>query len=407
MGCFFRKSRHGTLTFVLTYKGRRWWEGTRQGYDDPGALEKAKAVRHFVISAMKSGTLEADYPRLFPHGNRHDWLAPKPGRAPSLRTFAEAFKAERVPPLYRRSYARALTSSLDRWVVPTVGHLPMDQVVQTHAVMVRERLLTAGRSVKYARNVLAHMQAMFTAAQKRHVVSENPCAGLDWPRQPTTDPQPFSSWAQVNKVLAQLRKRDVTAYRFVLALAHTGMRPSEAAGLFWGDVDLDGDGRIQIRRSRDQGRVNATKTTASQRTLSPLSPALLAELRAMRPLRAEPTTPVFTGPTGRPINQARIYERKWLPALTLAKVAPRRMYELRHTFISLGLSADPPANPQWIAEYTGTSLEMLRRTYGRFIRAADTDPLAWLTVSPEAKGNRQARKTPKPAGRLRRVSDGS
>lgn len=405
MGCFIRKSRHGRLTFVITYKGRRWWEGTRQLYDAPGVLDQAQAVRQFVRQAIASGTLEVDYPRLFPNGSRRDWIAPTRTGAPSVRQFALEFQRERQPPLYRRSYARALAVSLHRWIIPTIGHLPMPDVTATHAALIRSRILEAGRSVKYARNVVSHAQAMFSAALARHLVIDNPCADLDWPRQPSKDIRPFASFAEVEAVLAHIRSRDVTAYRFVLALAHTGMRPSEAAGLYWQDIDLDGEGRIQILRSRDQGRVNATKTTRSQRTLTPVSPVLLAELRAMQPLRIEPETPVFVGPTGKPINQARIYERKWLPALRALTIAPRRMYELRHTFISLGLSAEEPANPQWMAEYTGTSLEMLRRTYGRFIRASEQNPLAWM-VSPRAKGQPADRKNVRSAGQKRGVSDG-
>lgn len=413
MGAFFRNSRHGTLTFILTYRGRCWQEGSRQPYDDPAVRRKAEALCAFIKTAMAAGTFEADYARIFPHGNRHDWLRPTPQRTPSVRQFAADFRAERQPPLYRRSYARALTVSLGRWIVPTIGHLPMDQVTQTHVVMIRERIFAAGRSVKYARNVLAHAQAMFTGAVKRHVIDANPCEGLDWPRQPPRQVRPLGSLDEVERILTHVRAKSVYAYRYILALAHTGMRPSEAAGLFWQDIELAGEGRIQIRRSRDQGRINATKTVASQRTLAPVSPILLTELRAMQPLRVQPEMPVFVGPTGQPINQARIYERHWMPALRALSIAPRRMYELRHTFISLALSGDPPANPQWIAEYTGTSLEMLRRTYGRYLRGADADPLAWLAVDkqqtyvPKGERHMAGRKKSKPANAFLRVSDGS
>ena len=39
---------------------------------------------------------------------------------------------------------------------------------------------------------------------------------------------------------------------------------------------------------------------------------------------------------------------------------------MRHTFISLGLTAG--VNPKWLADYCGTSLAVIEKHYGKYIR---------------------------------------
>ena len=39
---------------------------------------------------------------------------------------------------------------------------------------------------------------------------------------------------------------------------------------------------------------------------------------------------------------------------------------MRHTFISVGLTDG--ANPKWLADYCGTSLVMIEKHYGKYIR---------------------------------------
>lgn len=381
MGCWVRPNASGTITFELYYRGMRWCESAGEPYSDPVALQKAEALRHLIKASMKAGRFDQDYLGFFRSGNR----AERFGGAPVVRsgreifsTFAAQFLAERQPPLYRPSYGRTLGIVLEKWVTPSLGHLELAAITPSDIAALRQRILLAGKSVKYARNIITSAQSVLSEAVRRGLIERNPAAGLHWPRQPRQEIDPLESWAQVEKVLCYIRKKSVPVWRYVLALAETGMRPSEAAGLCWQDVDLTEEGRIQIRRSSDRGVLSATKTVGSERTLYPIADRLLSELRQMQPLRVSPGMRVFVGVTGKPINQARVYERHWLPALRAVKIRTRRLYELRHTFISLGLSSAPPANPQWMAEYTGTSLEMIRLHYGRFLRADSAKPLAFL-----------------------------
>ena len=73
---------------------------------------------------------------------------------------------------------------------------------------------------------------------------------------------------------------------FVCALFDTGMRPSEAVALHWGDVDT-ARGTITIARSRYLGSEGATKTPHSKRTIKIL-PAYPEDARDRFELSIEP-----------------------------------------------------------------------------------------------------------------------
>jgi len=59
----------------------------------------------------------------------------------------------------------------------------------------------------------------------------------------------------------------------------------------------------------------------------------------------------------------------WKRALSNANVKPRRAYNCRHTYASLGLKAG--AKPAFLASQLGHSLEMFYNTYAKWITEED------------------------------------
>jgi integrase len=82
---------------------------------------------------------------------------------------------------------------------------------------------------------------------------------------------------------------------------YTGTRPSEAAALKWGTVDLLAS-RAAIQWSRTLGEENAPKTEASARTFS-LLPNVVDLLKVLLPLHVRPDDYVFRDEQSRPIDQ--------------------------------------------------------------------------------------------------------
>jgi integrase len=95
---------------------------------------------------------------------------------------------------------------------------------------------------------------------------------------------------------------------FVQTLFWTGLRPSEAAGLQWGDVDLDG-ARPHVQRSRHLYDYGAPKTESADHWVE-LFPSVVETLRALQRLRVEPDTPVVATTTGTPI-EPKTFSAHW------------------------------------------------------------------------------------------------
>jgi integrase len=130
----------------------------------------------------------------------------------------------------------------------------------------------------------------------------------------------------------------------------------------YGAVDLRA-GKLTVRISRTKGEDNAPKTARSERTVT-LLPQVVESLRAMpAPLHVAPDSFVFRTPTGLPIDRDRFTRQHWYRALRATGVRPRKFYATRHTFISAALSRG--VNIKWLADYCGTSVEMIERHYAR------------------------------------------
>jgi integrase len=80
---------------------------------------------------------------------------------------------------------------------------------------------------------------------------------------------------------------------------------------------------------------------------------------------------VFTNGQGEPIDQSE-FARGFQAALRVLQIRQRPFYNTRHTFISIALTIG--CNQKWIAEQTGTSVQMIQEHYGEYIRS-DGDAL--------------------------------
>jgi integrase len=115
-------------------------------------------------------------------------------------------------------------------------------------------------------------------------------------------------------------------YPYVALLLYTGLRPSEAIGLRWFDVDLvKGEMRIlgALARSVTQNqRVRkTTKTGVSGNRTITIVPSLAAALETIP--RGQPHDLLFSDPAGGPIDDNEFSQRDWRGILGAAGVAHR------------------------------------------------------------------------------------
>lgn len=118
----------------------------------------------------------------------------------------------------------------------------------------------------------------------------------------------------------------------------TGVRPKEAFGGDWIDVDLQA-GVFTVRRAFAEGRLKPYPKTERSRRRVPLRARVLDALHEL-PGR---DGIVFSSSGGGRVDIDNFRSREWVPALKGCRVAHRR-YDMRHTSrrgLAAGMSTSP------------------------------------------------------------------
>jgi integrase len=149
-------------------------------------------------------------------------------------------------------------------------------------------------------------------------------------------------------------------------LAATGLRISEAVGLRWSDLVLDGQTpHLHVKRALVKGAIVAPKSRHGARLL-PLTRELGAMLHAYRPHEAAEDAFVFPGRDGRAADQGSLRRRVLVPAAERAGLSGVGFHTLRHTCASIliesGLS--PLRLQRWMGHH---SPAFTLETYGHLI----------------------------------------
>jgi integrase len=144
----------------------------------------------------------------------------------------------------------------------------------------------------------------------------------------------------------------------------TGVRPEEAFGADWSEVDLRA-GVFTVRRAFAKGRLKTyTKTERSRRRV-PLRAKVVAAFDQL-PHREGV---VFPSAGGGRIDINNFRSREWAPALAAAGLLHRRIYDMRHTFATWSLAAGMSIFT--LARRMGTSVQMIDETYGHLAQDAE------------------------------------
>jgi integrase len=413
MPCSIR-TRGGFLVYRLRCRGLPgggYESQERTGLRDTPAnrqkLEKRAAV---MTDEMKAGTF--DYLRWFPRGAKalHAVTSEPTPTMPTLREYAETTWLPRmVPPAVRAWCAYDYRKHLRSHILPAFGDFPLDTITTAALVSFRAELLAKGLSMKSCRNVIdATLRALLRDARAVDKLPlHDPFADLPpkwWPRRARIAVDPFTE-EERDKLLDYFARKHPHWHPFMVVAFWTGARPSELAGLRWGDVELRA-GKVMIRRSRTMGEDNACKTEASERTIE-LVPIVTEALQRSKPLHVTEETFVFLNTEGRPVIVDNL-NRVWHPAIRATGIRPRKFYATRHTFISAALARG--ARVKWVATYCGTSIAMIEKHYSKWLEG-DAGQLALLTEagtpSPRPKTDRDSSRFPGVHTGSRRVLSGN
>jgi integrase len=219
------------------------------------------------------------------------------------------------------------------------------------------------KSLPEARRYPAHraLRQVLQAAVRWKWIEENAALGIKNPQPPMGEFDPFEEWAEIEAIVAEL---DIVLGTLVVFLVGTGVRPEEAFGAEWRDVDLAAS-VFTVRRAFANGRLKPYPKTARSRRRVPLRARVVAALGYLPRLRGV----LFPSPGGGRIDIDNFRHRGWTPALKAAGIKHRRIYDLRHTYATWSLAAG--VDIYTLARRMGTSLQMIDRTYGHLAAGAD------------------------------------
>ena len=243
----------------------------------------------------------------------------------------------------------------------TIGSHRADRLTADHVEKAFKKLAEHGRKGSrhpMSRTSLIKLRSVLGKAldygYRRRLVSHNVARFVELPvvaRRP--EPARSLTVEQAKRLLT--RPRAIGLHALWRMMLMTGLRPGEATGLAWNDVDLD-NGIIHVRRSLklENGKLHVTETLKTSRSRRSLraDASVIEALRRHKKQQAEehlaagPTWSnadnlVFTTSVGSPIDPNNV-RRSFARATEDAGLGRWHPHELRHSTASILSAAGVP-----------------------------------------------------------------
>jgi integrase len=215
------------------------------------------------------------------------------------------------------------------------------------------------------------------AAVKWQWIERNVAANVPNPTHARAEFVPFETWEEVEALAHELGPFGPLAIFSV----GTGVRPEEAFGAEWDDVDLEA-GVFTVRRSFAKGRLKNYAKTARSRRRVPLRAKVIEALETVPRREAI----LVSASEGGRINIDNWRRREWAPAFKAAGLEHRRIYDMRHTFATWSLAAGMSIFT--LSRRMGTSVQMIDLTFGHLARDAEEQDRGLLDAYDGAENGR-------------------
>ncbi len=266
----------------------------------------------------------------------------------------------------KASTVRTYENYFHTYINPLFGPMNISQITEEQ---IEEFLASSSAnklSGKYANDVVRFARAVCNSLIKRKRLERNPFQNVNLLSEKTTKKKvdPFNP-AEIHKILEAAPPHYKPIFTI---LALTGMRPSEAFAIKWGDIKWK-RAALDISRARVNGVEASPKTEGSTRTVE-LTPHCLKVLKDLKATTAETGYEdyVFLGPEGKPIN--KYMDVPWKNLLQKVGIRHRVSYQLRHSYISNCL--EHGLSIGWIAKQVGhANFQMIYEIYAKYIPSSE------------------------------------
>lgn len=337
MGVYSKKSKDGKLRWYIDFyhEGKRIRECTGT----------SKTLAGKALAARKTD-IERD---------QYDF---KPKGGLLFREFAEQWLKEKKAELKLSSFYD-YKCIFERYLLPSFGHKRLGKIKEEDIAKFRTSIKDK-LSNKRVNNVLIPLKSLLKTAHRRKKINSNPAAFIEMLRVDKTEIKPLS----MEEVKQFLERVDSHFKGYFTVAFFTGLRPSEQIALKWDGIDFT-RGKISVVDARVMGEEGAPKTVESRRVID-MTPPVKEALQKQAELTFLEGSYVFISKDGSIVDVGNLRKRVWYPTLKEAGLKKRTMYQTKHTFATLMLSAGE--NPSWIARMMGhASCEMLFKKYSGYI----------------------------------------
>jgi integrase len=285
------------------------------------------------------------------------------GRPGTFGEYALAWHRDYCTPPWVTAYtSKVRLGVLRAQVLPALGDLPLADVGRAELERVQRDMLVRMKPQSVRHTFTSAIGPVLRRAYLEGLLTENPMRALRWPRIDPAQPVAYSD-AEVDLLLAWFRQHAPQFEVPVALVMLAGLRPSEACGLRWGDIERR---QVLIVRSVVDGAVSATKTERSIRRIT-VSRRLSAILERRRGAADE----WVAWHRGRLVRTQALGSYWMGRACAEVGIPHRGLYAGRRHMISASITDG--AEIGHVAAYTGTSVTRIARHYFRYLGAL-SDP---------------------------------
>lgn len=364
--------RGDALRIRFTWNGERRGETLAHPPTTQG-IRAASRLRDQVVNLIKHGLLdEQKYAELFPGSEIALQAA---ATIPTLGAYTQMWLNSRhIVEGTRQNYK----STFNLYWMPYLGLRRIDMITPTTLRGVVSQIEWSSEGVK--RNAIIKLSSVFKTAVLDGLIAKSPTTSIGKPKVAKKIVDPYTRAEAeliISHLYTSLQKYSQIYAAFFEFSFFTGVRPGEAMGLQWDDVDL-AQRTATIRRiivNRTPQERTKTKyhrvVLLNERALNALRQARrMANLRKLASKAAYPTSPFVFPPSkgGLWINEPSVTIRHFKSALSALNIRERRQYDTRHTYATMCLMSG--MNPAFIASQPGHSVEMLLSIYAKWISSS-------------------------------------
>ncbi len=237
-------------------------------------------VRHYRTLTVTGSRRQAEKALTKLLAEKDDYGPTQPSRE-LFGKYLARWLAETVRLRVRASTFASYSEAMARYVLPEVQHVRLDRVRAATCKRLVTRLVERGLGPRTVRYCAALVSGALNDARRERLITVNPMADIPLPRQVKHE-LVIPDQSVRDRLVAELQA-DVL-WPLWCVLVTTGLRPSEALGLQWSDVDLDAC-LLTVRRALAQRkgvREFAPPKTARGRRPVSLPAETVAVLRGHR-----------------------------------------------------------------------------------------------------------------------------